>query len=121
MAEVGSFYSVAYEVKLASNLYPGGSYWNQFKAANTVLDAAMKSDLGFASTMWDLGIAVPRSTTGAIRGVSPPNWVWHHGLDEGILQLVPKSQHPNIPGGPFWETMHPNGLGGNARWNKINR
>ena len=34
------------------------------------------------------------------------------------MQLVPKAQHPNIPGGIFWETMHPEGIGGYSIWGK---
>lgn len=32
------------------------------------------------------------------------------------MQLVPKSQHPSIPGGIFWNTMHPGGKGGMSNW-----
>jgi hypothetical protein len=34
------------------------------------------------------------------------------------MQLVPNAQHPNIPGGIFWETMHPGGIGGYSIWGK---
>jgi len=61
---------------------------------------------------------VPRSATGSIIGKSPTNLVWHHNVNKGIMQLVPKAQHPNIPGGIFWETMHPEGIGGYSIWGK---
>jgi len=64
----------------------------------------------------ELGISVPKSPTGSILGKSPENWVWHHDTEAGVMQLVPKSQHPNIPGGIFWETMHSGGNGGYSIW-----
>lgn len=48
----------------------------------------------------------------------PTDWVWHHHINEGLMQLVPKSQHPSIPSGIFWETMHPGGIGGYSIWGK---
>lgn len=112
----GSFYSVAYETKLASNSYPGGSYYSHFKQANTSLNNAMALDRGFSNSMTKLGIEIPQSSTGNIIGKSPNNWVWHHDIDSGIMQLVPKTQHPSVPGGIFWKTMHPNGVGGMSIW-----
>ena len=89
-----------------------------FKEGNTALDAAIRSDAGFAAAMEKLGISVPRSPTGTILGKSPENWVWHHNTEKGVLQLVPKSQHPDIPGGIFWDAMHPGGVGGYSLWGK---
>ncbi|WP_175608862.1 DUF6443 domain-containing protein [Chryseobacterium gambrini] len=114
--EKAAFYSVAYEMKLANNLYPGKSSYIHFKAANTSLANAMISDAKFAAGMSELGITIPRSATGNILGKSPTNWVWHHDIGEGIMQLVPKSQHPSIPGGPFWRIMHPELKGGMSIW-----
>ena len=112
----GDFYSVASETELSPTSYPGVSRYMHFKEANTALDAAMNADADFAATMDQLGISVPRSSSGSILGTSPENWVWHHDTEAGIMQLVPKSQHPNIPGGIFWETMHPGGNGGFSIW-----
>lgn len=112
----GAYYSVAYEMKLAENLYPGKSGYIHFKAANTALAKAIESDSKFAVGISNLGITIPRSSKGTIKGISPANWVWHHNVDEGIMQLVPKSQHPSIPGGIFWKTMHPDGKGGMSIW-----
>jgi RHS repeat-associated protein len=114
----GDFYSVAYEMKLDPASYPGVSRYMHFKEANTALDAAMSADADFAASMDQLGISVPRSSSGSITGKSPENWVWHHDTEEGIMQLVPKSQHPNVPGGVFWDTMHPGGNGGFSIWGK---
>ena len=115
-AASGDFYSVAFETELSPTSYPGVSRYMHFKEANTALDAAMNADADFAATMDQLGISVPRSPSGSILGTSPENWVWHHDTEAGIMQLVPKSQHPNIPGGIFWETMHPGGNGGFSIW-----
>ncbi|MDR2275819.1 MAG: DUF6443 domain-containing protein [Sphingobacterium sp.] len=112
----GAYYSVAYEMKLADNLYPGKSGYIHFKTANTALSNAMKSDARFAAGISDLGITIPKSATGNILGKSPANWVWHHDVGQGVMQLVPKSQHPSIPGGIFWKTMHPDGKGGMSLW-----
>jgi len=114
----GRFYSVAFRMKLPSNLYPGGSYYQHFKAANEALDAAMTADRNFAAQMEELGVTIPRGARGGIIGESPTGWVWHHNTETGIMELVPKSQHPDIPGGIFWEVMHPDGKGGMSRWNK---
>ncbi len=106
----GAQYSVALETKLASNLYPGKGYYSHFKAANTSLSNAMASDAAFSSSMSKLGISIPRSSTGSILGKSPANWVWHHDINTGVMQLVPKTQHTF--GSPFWNTMYPGGVGG---------
>ncbi|MBM3857859.1 MAG: hypothetical protein FJ390_07885 [Verrucomicrobia bacterium] len=110
----GEFYSVAFETKLSSTSYPGATRYMHFKEANTALDAAVEADPTFGK----LGISIPKTSTGSILGKSPENWVWHHDSEPGVMQLVPKNQHPNIPGGIFWETMHPGGDGGYSIWGK---
>jgi RHS repeat-associated protein len=112
----GSVYSVAYETTLSSELFPGGSYYGHFKAANTALNTAIETDATLASSMSELGVSVPRSASGSILGKSPANWVWHHAVGEGVMQLVPKPQHTT--GSIFWNTLHPNGVGGMSIWNK---
>ncbi|MCB4234749.1 HNH endonuclease [Kaistella anthropi] len=89
----------------------GGSYYSHFKAANTALESGMSG-----GTMSQLGISVPKSSTGSILGKSPTNWVWHHSTTPGVMQLVPKAQHTT--GSIFWQTMHPAGKGGMSLWNK---
>ncbi|MDR7212727.1 HNH endonuclease [Flavobacterium piscis] len=111
----GAQYSVAFETKLASNLYPGKGYYSHFKAANTSLSNAM-GDGAFANSMSKLGISIPRSSTGSILGKSPANWVWHHDVGAGVMQLVPKAQHTT--GSLFWNTLHPGGVGGMSIWGK---
>jgi hypothetical protein len=85
-----------------------------FKEANIALDGAMQSN----QMLGRLGISIPRSAAGSITGQSPSGWVWHHHTGRGVMQLVPKSQHPSVPGGIFWETMHPGGAGGYSIWGK---
>jgi RHS repeat-associated protein len=110
----GQFYSTAFETTLSPTSYPGVTRYMHFKEANIALDAAMQSNPALAK----LGISVPRSSSGSILGKSPENWVWHHDTKAGVMQLVPKSQHPDIPGGIFWETVHPGGNGGFSIWGK---
>ncbi len=114
----GSYYSVGFEMKLSKDLYPGGSYRAHFQAANKALDDAIVSDVTFANSMKELGVSIPKTKAGNIIGKSPENWVWHHDVKEGVMQLVSKTQHPSAPGGIFWETMHPGGKGGMSIWNK---
>lgn len=110
----GSFYSVAFEMELAPTSYPGVSRYKHFQEANIALEAAMETN----PMLQQMGISVPKSSAGSIMGTSPTNWVWHHHVNKGVMQLVPKSQHPNVPGGIFWNSMHPNGIGGWAIWGK---
>jgi hypothetical protein len=114
----GKFYSVAYETKLPSNLYPKGSYPDHFRASNTSLYNTMQTDAVFSSKMNALGIEIPMTKRGKIGTTSPKDWVWHHDVEPGTMQLVPQSQHP--PGfgkGIFWLTLHPEGKGGMSIWN----
>lgn len=110
----GKFYSVAFETKIPSNLYPGRGAHSHFKAANTALAETMASDVAFANSMKQLGIGVPRSSAGSITGGKIPNWVWHHSTETGVMQLVPQIQHTT--GSMFWKTLHPGGKGGMAIW-----
>jgi hypothetical protein len=112
----GSYYSVAFEVEMPQSLHIDSRYQHH-KFANTALDAAMKTDPAFERIMLNLNVAAPRSPAGSINEDQPKGWVWHHELNPGIMQLVPKSQHPNLPGGIFWKTMHPVGnRGGYSIW-----
>jgi hypothetical protein len=113
----GSYYSVAYETNLPSNLFPGRSYATHFSAANKALHAAMASDETFSATMSDLGMTFKRTKTGAIDWTrSPNNFVWHHSVEEGIMQLVPKIQHS--PSSIHWNALHPFGEGGMSIWGR---
>lgn len=115
----GKYYSVAFEMRLGNDMYPGLRRSEHFAAANKALDAAIQSDKTFANTMSQLGVVVPKyASTGRILGESPKNWVWHHDVNVGIMQLVPKIQHPNSRGGIFWNTLHPGGRGGMSIWGR---
>jgi len=103
-------------MKLGASSYPGVYRGGHFREANKALEAAMQSDARFATAIDELGIVLPRSPAGSILGKSPKNWVWHHHVDEGIMQLVPKPQH--TVGSSFWSTMHPGNKGGFAIWGK---
>lgn len=109
-------YSVAYEMKLTNNSYPGVYRGAHFLEANKALSSTMTSDAAFANSMSKLGISIPRSSTGSILGRSPSGWVWHHDINAGVMQLVPKTQH--TVGSSFWNTLHPNGVGGFSIWGK---
>lgn len=103
-------------MKLASGSYPGVYRGAHFLEANKALSATMATDARFASSMSQLGINIPRSSAGSILGKSPTNWVWHHDINAGVMQLVPKSQH--TIGSSFWNTLHPGGRGGFSIWGK---
>ncbi|NVK52505.1 MAG: HNH endonuclease [Flavobacteriaceae bacterium] len=114
----GSFYSVAFRTKLSPKSYPGVSRYMHFKESNYLLNNAILADKSFAKSMSQLGVEIPLLPSGSFNGISPRGWVWHHNIETGIMELVPKSQHPNVPGGIFWETMHPNRIGGYSIWGK---
>lgn len=109
-------YSVAFETQLPSNLYPCILQGGHFKAANEALNAAIKVDSVLANTISNLGINIPHSATGTILGKSPTNWVWHHAVGTGVMQLVPKVQHTT--GSAYWITLHPGGVGGFYLWGR---
>ena len=111
-AEAPTAYSVAFETKI----HPSGAGTRaaHFRAANDALLSAMEASPELAERMSQLGIEVPRTASGAAKGVSPNGWTWHHTEEPGVMQLVPREQH--AAGNPFRETMHPNGRGGFAIW-----
>jgi len=61
-------------------------------------------------------IKVPTTRSGTITGRKISNWVWHHDVGAGVMQLVPKSQH--TIGSSFWNTLHLGGRGGFSIWGK---
>ncbi len=63
-------------------------------------------------------IGTSAAASGSILGKPPKDGAWHHDTRPGIMKLVPKSQHPDIPGGIFLETLHPGGNGGGSIWGK---
>ncbi|HDS1235307.1 TPA: RHS domain-containing protein [Pluralibacter gergoviae] len=109
-------YSTAYEMRLSKTSYPGVSRGRHFQEANESLLKAMESDKQFAHMMKDLGVNLERTPTGLAPRQPPTNWTWHHELEEGVMRLVPRSQH--TPGSEFWKILHPDGYGGYAVWGK---
>lgn len=110
----GSFYSVAFETTISNTLYPLKGPYSHFKAANTALNTAITSDAIFANSMKQLGFLVPKTPSGIITGGKIPNFVWHHGGQPGVMQLVPQRHHTS--GSVFWNTLHPGGRGGMSIW-----
>ena len=112
----GRFYSVGFETTLdAADL--GKSRAIHFNRANAALDGILSESPSFAASMEELIPGVRNSVSSVGGRSTPTGWVWHHSSERiGLMQLVPKSQHPSIPGGLFWNTLHPNGRGGYSTW-----
>jgi len=110
----GSFYSVAFEMKLNPSSYPGVLRPAHFQEANEALLTAMEGDAKFAQTMQGAGVNLSRTPTGLAPRTSPAGWTWHHAEKPGVMQLVPRSQH--APGSIFQDALHPGGQGGFSIW-----
>lgn len=114
----GNAYSVAYETKIPSDLYPGRSRGAHFQAANRDLVAALDSDADFAKAMDDLIPGIRNTLVGPRGGISrlspSPLWTWHHAAPDGLMQLVPRIQH-EAPGN-LQNLFHPGGVGGFSIW-----
>ena len=114
----GNAYSVAYETKIPSDMYPGRSRGAHFQAANRDLVAAMDSDTGFAQMMDNLIPGIRDTLVGPRGGISRQSpsslWTWHHAADDGLMQLVPRIQH-EAPGN-LQNLFHPGGVGGFSIW-----
>ncbi|MEZ4921392.1 MAG: hypothetical protein R2792_20020 [Saprospiraceae bacterium] len=109
-APTGKFYSVAFETTLSKNLYPGVNASRHFTAANK----AMLSTLDDV-TMKNLNFVMKTRPNGSIiMNRSLHNWVWHHDVGKGVMQLVPKTQH--TPGSIFWNTYTQEEGGGMSIW-----
>ncbi|MFS8070577.1 MAG: HNH endonuclease [Byssovorax sp.] len=54
------------------------------------------------------------SPSGRVLGASPAGWTWHHAVEPGVLQLVPRSQH--VTGSAWQSLLHPGGAGGMVLW-----
>jgi hypothetical protein len=91
----------------------GKSRESHFRRANNALAAAMKADPELDRTI--RSVVTSLGEEGLPKGEkAPADWVWHHHVDEGKMQLVPKAQH--TPGSEYWPLMHPNRDGGYAIW-----
>jgi hypothetical protein len=111
----GRFYSVAFEMKLklTSLRRPRRRH---FQEANEALLGAMESDPDFARALQQLKITLHRTPTGLAPRTPPAGWTWHHAKEQGVMQLVPRSQHE--PGTIFRGVLHPKGRGGYSKWGK---
>ena len=115
-AASGDFYNVAFETRLNASSYAGVSRAAHFQEANEALLTAMEGDSEFAQMMQGAGVNLDRTATGLAPRTPPAGWTRHHAEDAGVMQLVPRTQH--TPGSIFWNTLHPGGQGGCARWGK---
>ncbi|MDX8354532.1 DUF637 domain-containing protein [Cognatiyoonia sp. IB215182] len=112
-------YSVATEVQLPSNAYPGVSRRRHNQISNQALHEAFEADPAYAAQMENLYPGIVDGVRPGPRGAFPdnrptPDVTWHHGTEPGQMQLVPFDQH-TAPG-PVQETLHPGGSGGYADW-----
>ena len=116
--EVGSglAYSVGFEMRLAETSYPGFSRAAHYQEANANLLAAMEADQTFAAAMEALIPGIRNQLMGArsVARAPPSGWTWHHALEPGVMQLVPRAQHGAA--GPLQILLHPRGLGGYSIW-----
>jgi hypothetical protein len=96
-------YSVAYEMKLTPAQY-GLPRRQHFEIARQTLRAAMLETPELVTLVGGPGGW----------GEPPVGWTWHHDIQVGIMQLVPRVQH--TPGSPFWGVFHPGGVGGYSAW-----
>ncbi len=112
-------YSVSFETKLSNNMYPGKSDKAHFQEANQNLHQQMQSDPVFGNMMEALHPGITKGVQPGARGAYPrkaptKNVTWHHGVEPGVMQLVPRNHH-NAPGA-VQSTLHPGGVGGMSTW-----
>ena len=112
----GQVYSVVFQMILDPSLYPGGSRPRHFQAANEALLVVMERNPDFATALREAGIILERTKRGLAPRTAPPGYTWHHALDTGVMQLVPRYQHD--PGSIFQKALHPNRKGGFYFWGK---
>jgi RHS repeat-associated protein len=112
-------YSVAFEASLTEQGV--GTYGSHFADANEQLLKAMADPETANALRSTLGTDFEGSIvsqSGAVRGVSPSEWSWHHVPDQpGLLQLVPRFQH--APGSAWQGLLHPGGVGGMSIWGSL--
>ena len=112
-------YSVVYEAELPSSAYPGRSDTFHFSQANRELHEQFEADPAFAAAMEadhpGIVAGVAPGPRGGFPRTSPlPDLTWHHGVEPGSMQLIPRSEH--IAPGPVQASLHPGGKGGMAQW-----
>lgn len=103
-------YSVATEVQLPSNAYPGVSRRRHNQISNQAMHEAFEADPAYTAQMENLypGIVdgVKPGPRGSFpRGAPTSDVTWHHGTQPGQMQLVPIDQH-TAPG-PVQGSLHP--------------
>jgi hypothetical protein len=107
----GNAYSVAFRTELPEDAYPGLSRGAHFQIADRQLLQAMNDDPEFADMMEELSPGIRDELTrpsGGISRSSPAGWTWHHAMDEGVMELVPRIQHQ--ASGPIQKVLHPGAL-----------
>ncbi len=109
----GRFYTVAWETKLDPSVW-GQSAKVHANRANAALDATLRSDPEFAAEMENHIPGIRAAVARSGRRTTPAGWTWHHDLEPGTMQLVPRGQH--MPGSIFSDTLHPGGQGGYSLW-----
>ncbi len=114
-------YSVATEVRLPSNAYPGASRRRHNQISNQALHESFESDPAFAARMESLYPGIVDGVRPGPRGAFPdsrptPDVTWHHGTEPGQMQLIPRDHH--IAPGPVQDALHPgpNRGGGFVDW-----
>ncbi|MEZ8639220.1 HNH endonuclease [Vibrio splendidus] len=110
---------MSFDTKLSKDMYPGRSDKAHFQQANQNLHQQMKADPEFANMMETLHPGITKGVQPGARGAYPrraptKDVTWHHGVEPGNMQLVPRSQH-SAPGA-VQETLHPGGVGGMSTW-----
>jgi hypothetical protein len=111
----GRYYSTAYETELEPKSEGTGRPGHNREANENLLQQTEKYP-DFAQTMEDGGVHLQRTPTGLAPDRPPPGWTWHHVTDrEGILHLMPRSQHEAKE---FQKLLHPlpRGGGGHSLW-----
>jgi hypothetical protein len=108
-------YSVAAEVRLLEKPVGTGRR-GHIREANEDLLRRKESDPEYADLLQQLGINLERNRRGRAPGRPPKGWTWHHHpFEDGLVQLMPRSQHEARE---LQALLHPfkYGAGGFARW-----
>ncbi|MBV8744512.1 MAG: HNH endonuclease [Xanthobacteraceae bacterium] len=108
-------YSVAAEVRLIEKPVGTGRR-GHIREANEDLLRRKESDPEYADLLQSLGINLERNRWGGAPRRPPKGWTWHHHpYEEGLMQLMPRSQHEARE---LQAILHPfkYGAGGFARW-----
>ena len=108
-------YSVAAEVRLLEKPFGTGRR-GHIREANEEVLRRKESDPEYADLLQRLGINLERNRWGSAPRRPPKGWTWHHHPhEEGLVQLMPRSQHE---ASELQALLHPfkYRAGGFARW-----